>query len=169
MGKLQQIHHDVAGVDVGACKFFVGTDKSEVENFDTFTSGCHQLTEYLQGQNIKRVAMEATGVYWVTLYDMLSAAGIEVYVVNGRHVKHVPGRKTDVQDCMWIKELHSYGLLRNSFIAPGEVRQLRSYVRIRETHIESKVRAVQRIDKALVMMNIRLSSVLSDMQGASER
>jgi transposase len=167
MGKLQQIHHDVAGVDVGACKFFVGTEKSEVENFDTFTSGCHQLTEYLQGQNIKRVAMEATGIYWVTLYDMLSAAGIEVYVVNGRHVKHVPGRKTDVQDCMWIKELHSYGLLRNSFIAPGEVRQLRSYVRIRETHIESKVRAVQRIDKALVMMNIRLSSVLSDMQGAS--
>jgi transposase len=167
MSKLQQIHHHVAGVDVGACKFFVGTDESEVQNFDTFTSGCHQLTEYLQGQNIKSVAMEATGVYWVTLYDMLSAAGIEVYVVNGRHVKHVPGRKTDVQDCMWIKELHSHGLLRNSFIAPAEVRELRSYVRIRETHIESKVRAVQRIDKALVMMNIRLSSVLSDMQGAS--
>jgi len=111
--------------------------------------------------------MEATGVYWVTLYDMLSAAGIEVYVVNGRHVKHVPGRKTDVKDCMWIKELHSHGLLRNSFIAPGEVRELRSYVRIREKHIECKVSAVQRMDKALVMMNIRLSSVLTDMQGAS--
>jgi transposase len=167
MSKLQQIHHDVAGVDVGACKFFVGTNEGEVQNFDTFTCGCHQLTEYLQQHRIKSVAMEATGVYWVTLYDMLREAGIEVYVVNGRHVKHVPGRKTDVKDCMWIKELHSYGLLRNSFVAPAEVRELRSYVRIREKHIESKVSAVQRIDKALVMMNIRLSSVLSDMQGAS--
>jgi hypothetical protein len=167
MSKLQKVHHDAAGIDVGACKFFVGTDEGEVQNFDTFTCGCHQVTEYLQQHNIKSVAMEATGVYWVTLYDMLTAAGIEVYVVNGRHVKHVPGRKTDVKDCMWIKELHSHGLLRNSFIAPVEVRELRSYVRIREKHIESKVSAVQRMDKALVMMNIRLSSVLSDMQGAS--
>jgi transposase len=167
MSNLQKIHQDVAGVDVGACKFFVGTDEGEVQNFDTFTSGCYQLTEYLQQHNIKSVAMEATGVYWVTLYDMLSSAAIEVYVVNGRHVKHVPGRKTDVKDCMWIKELHSHGLLRNSFIAPAEVRELRSYVRIREKHIECKVSAVQRIDKALVMMNIGLSSVLSDMQGAS--
>ena len=141
--------------------------KAKFKIFDTFTCGCHQLTEYLQQHNIKSVAMEATGVYWVTLYDMLSAADIEVYVVNGRHVKHVPGRKTDVKDCMWIKELHSHGLLRNSFIAPAEVRELRSYVRIREKHIECKVSAVQRMDKALVMMNIRLSSVLSDMQGAS--
>ncbi len=167
MSKLQQIHHDVAGVDVGACKFFVGTDEGAVQSFDTFTKGCYELVEYLQQQNIKGVAMEATGVYWVTLYDMLTAAGMEVYVVNGRHVKHVPGRKTDVKDCMWIKELHSHGLLRNSFIAPAEVRELRSYVRIRESHIESKVTSVQRMDKALVMMNIRLSSVLSDMQGAS--
>jgi transposase len=126
-----------------------------------------EVVEHLQQQNIKRVALEATGVYWVTIYDMLMAAGIEVYVVNGHHVKHVPGAKTDVKDCLWIKELHSYGLLRNSFIAPIEVRELRSYVRIRERHIECKVSAVQRMDKALVMMNIRLSSVLSDMQGAS--
>lgn len=167
MSKLQKVHEHVAGIDVGACRFFVGTDESEVQNFNTFTSGSLEVVEHLQQQNIKRVAMEATGVYWVTLYDMLMSAGIEVYVVNGRHVKHVPGRKTDVKDCMWIKELHSYGLLRNSFIAPAEVRELRSYVRIREKHIECKVSAVQRMDKALVMMNIRLSSVLSDMQGAS--
>lgn len=111
--------------------------------------------------------MEATGVYWVTLYDMLTAVGIEVFVVNGRHVKHVPGRKTDVKDCMWIKELHSHGLLRNSFITPSEVRELRSYVRIRETQIEAKVRAVHRMDKALIQMNIRLSSVFTNMQGLS--
>jgi transposase len=73
----------------GATKFFLGTDADEVKNFDTFTSGCHEVTEYLQQQNVKSVAMEATGVYWTTLYDMLTSAGIEVYVVNGRHVKHV--------------------------------------------------------------------------------
>ena len=167
MSKLQKMHQDVAGIDVGATKFFVGTNEDEVKNFDTFTSGCYEVTEYLQQQNVKTVAMEATGVYWTTLYDMLTATGIEVYVVNGRHVRHVPGRKTDVKDCMWIKELHSHGLLRNSFVAPAEVRELRNYVRIREKHIECKVSAVQRMDKALVMMNIRLSSVLSDMQGAS--
>jgi len=111
--------------------------------------------------------MEATGVYWITLHDMLRAAGIEVFVVNGRHVKHVPGRKTDVQDCLWIKELHSYGLLRKSFIPDDEVIQLRHYMRIREKDIESKVRAVQRMDKALIMMNIRLSSVISAIQSVS--
>lgn len=167
MSKLQKVHSAAAGIDVGSCKFFVGTDDGEVRNFDTYTSGCHQLVEYLQQKNIKSVAMEATGVYWITLYDMLVAAGLEVFVVNGRHVRHVPGRKTDVQDCLWIKELHSYGLLRRSFIPAEEVIQLRHYMRIREKDIESKVRAVQRMDKALIMMNIRLTSVISAIQTAS--
>ena len=167
MSKLQKVHANAAGIDVGSCKFFVGTDDLEVQNFDTYTSGCHEVVEYLQQKNITSVAMEATGVYWITLHDMLRAAGIEVFVVNGRHVKHVPGRKTDVQDCLWIKELHSYGLLRKSFIPDDEVIQLRHYMRIREKDIESKVRAVQRIDKALIMMNIRLSSVISAIQTVS--
>lgn len=167
MSKLQKIHGAAAGIDVGSCKFFVGTEESEVQNFDTFTSGCHELTEYLQQKNITSVAMEATGVYWITLHDMLKAAGIEVCVVNGRHVKHVPGRKTDVQDCLWIKELHSYGLLRKSFIPNEEVLQVRHYMRIREKDIENKVGAVQRMDKALIMMNIKLSSVVSAVQSAS--
>jgi len=153
--------------DVGACKFFVGTEDDKVENFQTFTSGCYEVVEYLQQKKVSSVAMEATGVYWITLHDMLRDVGIEVYVVNGRHVKHVPGRKTDVQDCLWIRELHSHGLLRKSFIRPAEVLQLREYMRIRETDIESKVSAVQRMDKALVMMNIRLSSVLSGIQTVS--
>lgn len=167
MSKLKKVHDSVAGIDIGACKFYVGIENDEVQNFETFTSGCHEVVIYLQEHGIKSVAMEATGIYWIPLYDMLTAVGIEVYVVNGRHVKHVPGRKTDVKDCIWIKELHSYGLLRNSFMAPAEVRELRSYVRIRESQIESKVRAVHRMDKALVMMNIRLSSVLANMQGMS--
>lgn len=152
---------------MGSRKFFIGIENEEVRSFDTFTSGCHQAVEFLQQHSITSVAMEATGVYWVTLHDMLTDAGIEVDVVNGRHVKHVPGRKTDVKDCMWISELHSYGLLKKSFIPPAQVKEMRHYMRLRETHIQQKVKAVQRMDKALIMMNIRLSSVVSDLQGQS--
>jgi len=165
--KLQKIHAQGAGIDVGSRQFFVGIENEEVKSFDTFTSGCHQLVEYLQQHSITSVAMEATGVYWITLHDMLRAVGISVDVVNGRHVKHVPGRKTDVKDCMWISELHSYGLLKKSFIPDVMVKEMRHYVRLRENHIEQKVKAVQRMDKSLVMMNIRLSSVVSDLQGQS--
>lgn len=165
--KLQKIHAQGAGIDVGSRHFFVGIENQEVKSFDTFTSGCHQVVEYLQQHGITSVAMEATGVYWVVLHDMLKDVGIEAAVVNGRHVKHVPGRKTDVKDCMWISELHSYGLLKKSFIPDVQVKEMRHYMRLRENHIEQKVKAVQRMDKALVMMNIRLSSVVSDVQGQS--
>lgn len=165
--KLQKIHAQGAGIDVGSRQFFVGVENQEVRSFDTFTSGCHQVVEYLQQLGITSVAMEATGVYWMTLHDMLMDAGIKVDVVNGRHVKHVPGRKTDVKDCMWISELHSFGLLKKSFIPAVQVKEMRHYMRLRENHIEQKVKAVQRMDKALVMMNIRLSSVVSDLQGQS--
>jgi transposase len=166
-GKLQKIHARGAGIDVGSRQFFVGIENQEVKSFDTFTSGCHQVVEYLQQHAVTSVAMEATGVYWTTLHDMLMEVGIEVDVVNGRHIKHVPGRKTDVKDCMWISELHSYGLLKKSFIPAVQVKELRHYMRLRENHITQKVKSVQRMDKALVMMNIRLSSVVSDVQGQS--
>lgn len=126
-GKLKQIHQKAAGIDVGAAKFFVGIDgadgKDEVVNFETFTCGCKSLVSYLKEKEITTVAMEATGVYWKVLHAMLVEAGIEVCVANGRHVKHVPGRKTDVKDCAWIKELHSHGLLRGSFIPTGKCRK----------------------------------------------
>jgi transposase len=169
--KLKQIHQKAAGIDVGASKFFVGIDgpddKDEVVNFETFTCGCKALVSYLQEKEITTVAMEATGIYWKVLHAMLVEAGIEVCVANGRHVKHVPGRKTDVKDCAWIKELHSHGLLRGSFIPTGEVQQIRHYMRIREKCIDSKSDAVRRMDKALVCMNIRISTVISDIQGKS--
>jgi transposase len=168
-GKLKQIHQKAAGIDVGASKFFVGIDgadgQDEVVNFETFTCGCNALVSYLQEKEITTVAMEATGIYWKVLHAMLVEAGIEVCVANGRHVKHVPGRKTDVKDCAWIKELHSHGLLRGSFIPGGEVQEIRHYMRIREKCIDNKSDAVRRMDKALVCMNIRISSVLSDIQG----
>lgn len=163
--KLQKIHAQGAGIDVGSRQFFVGIENQDVESFDTFTNGCHQVVEYLQQHSVTSVGMEATGFYRVVLHDMLRYVGIEVAVVNGRHVKHVPGRKTDVKDCMWICELHSYGLLKKSFIPDVQVKEMRHYMRLRENHIEQKVKSVQRMDKALVMMNIRLSSVVSDVQG----
>lgn len=132
--KLQKIHAQGAGIDVGSRQFFVGIENQEVKSFDTFTSGCHQVVEYLQQHSITSVAMEATGVYWITLHDMLRDVGIEVAVVNGRHVKHVPGRKTDVKDCMWISELHSYGLLKKSFIPETQVKEMRHYMRLRKSY-----------------------------------
>ena len=169
--KLKQIHQNVAGIDVGASKFFVGVDgpngQDEVVNFETFTCGCKALVCYLLQKQITSVAMEATGIYWKVLHAMLVEAGIEVCVANGRHVKHVPGRKTDVQDCAWIKELHSHGLLRDSFIPAPEIEEIRHYMRIREKCLDNKSDAVRRMDKSLVCMNIRISTVISDIQGKS--
>jgi transposase len=168
---LKKMYEDVAGIDIGSKQFFVGIDtedgNGEVKNFETYTEGCNELLLHLQQKGIKKVAMEATGSYWKILYTILTNASIEVTVVNGRHVKHVPGRKTDVKDCIWIKELHSHGLLRGSFIPGSEVETLRYYMRIREKDIENKSDAVRRMDKALIGMNIRLSNAISDIQGKS--
>lgn len=168
---VKKMNEDVAGIDIGSRHFFVGVDsedgKGEVKNFETFTEGCYALLSYLQQKGIKKVAMEATGSYWKVLYTILANAGIEVTVVNGRHVKHVPGRKTDVKDCIWIKELHNHGLLRGSFIPNNDVETLRYYMRIREKYIENKADAARRMDKALIAMNIRISNVISDIQGKS--
>ena len=168
---LKKVNENVAGIDIGSKHFFVGVDsedeKGEVRNFETYTQGCYELLSHLQQKNIKRVAVEATGSYWKVLYGILTNAGIEVTVVNGRHVKHVPGRKTDVKDCIWIKELHSHGLLRGSFIPDSNVETLRYYMRIREKYIENKSHASRRMDKALIAMNIRISNVISDIQGKS--
>jgi transposase len=168
---LTRVNGDVAGIDVGSRLFFVGANaldgNGEVKSFDTYTDGCRQLLAYLRENGVRKVAMEATGCYWKVLYSMLAGDGIDVTVANGRHVKHVPGRKTDVKDCAWIKELHSYGLLRKSFVPAAEVEELRHYMRIREKDIENKSDAVRRMDKALVGMNIRLGNAISDIQGKS--
>jgi transposase len=169
--KIEKVHEDVAGIDIGSTKFFVGVDsandRDEVKSFDTYTQGCNDLLEHLKQKGIKKVGMEATGSYWQVLYGILTEGGIEVLVANGRHVKHVPGRKTDVKDCVWIKELHKHGLLRGSLIPKKEVETLRHYLRIREKYIENKADAVRRMDKALITMNLRISNVVSDIQGKS--
>ncbi len=111
--------------------------------------------------------MESTGVYWVVLYAILEEAGIEVYLVNGRDVKNVPGRKSDVKDCQWLRQLHSYGLLRKSFIPGNDIRTIRTYLRLRQDPIRSAATAVHLMQKALTQMNIRLAELISDITGAS--
>lgn len=167
MGKLEKIHPNAAGIDIGSEKIFVAIDGQEVKSFGTFTDFFYQAVEYLQQHSIQTVAMEATGVYWIVLYDMLDEAGIEVFLVNPTETKNVPGRKSDVQDCQWIQQLHSYGLLRKSFVPHGVIRELRVYVRLREDHIEMASTHVRHMQKALTMMNIRLHQAISQIQGVS--
>jgi len=164
---LEIVHPKAAGIDIGSQSFYVDAGEEEIKIFPTYTEGCHLLREYLTELGIKTVAMESTGVYWVILYSVLEDAGIEVYLVNGRDVKNVPGRKSDVKDCQWLRQLHSYGLLKKSFIPPDNVRKLRNYIRLRQDHIRAQATQVHLMQKALTQMNIRLTEVISDIMGAS--
>lgn len=168
MGKtLEIVHPDAAGIDIGSRSFFVDAGEEEIKVFSTFTDGCHALRDYLLTKKIKTVAMESTGVYWVILHAVLEEGGIEVYLVNGRDAKAVPGRKSDVKDCQWLRQLHAYGLLRKSFIPDESIRTLRNYMRLRQDHIRATAMQIRLMQKALTLMNIRLTEVISDITGAS--
>lgn len=167
MKKLEVIHPHAAGIDIGSKNFYVDAGEETIRIFPTFTQDCISLRDYLLSMGINTVAMESTGVYWVILYGVLEAAGIEVFLVNGRDVKNLPGRKSDVKDCQWLRQLHSYGLLRKSFIPGDGIRQLRSYLRLRQDHIRAGATQVHLMQKALIQMNIRLPEVISDITGAS--
>lgn len=164
---MKKIRKNCAGIDIGAKEFFVGLEGKEVKRFFTFTEEIEHLIAYLKDNKIESVAMEATGVYWFILYDMLDKAGFDVWLVDGRSTKQVPGRKTDVKDCQWIQQLHSYGLLNRCFIPDDAIRELRTYQRLREDHIRSAAMHVNHMQKALTRMNIRLKEVISQVHGAS--
>jgi transposase len=164
---MKKIRENAAGIDIGAMKVFVSIEDQEVKNFFTFTEDLEQLRDYLLKHKIKTVAMEATGVYWNILYEILDEAGIDVWLVDGRQTKQVPGRKTDVKDCQWIQQLHSYGLLNRCFVVESDIKELRSYQRLREDHIRSGAMHVNHMQKALTEMNIRLKEVLSQIHGTS--
>ena len=164
---MKKIRQHAAGIDIGAKKIFVSIENQPVKTFDCFTEDLEQLALYLVGHNIETVAMEATGVYWVILYDILMLHGLDVWLVDGRSTKQVPGRKTDVKDCQWIQQLHSYGLLNKCFIPDALVQELRAYQRLREDHIRSKAMHINHMQKALTLMNIRLPEVISQIHGAS--
>ncbi|MFW5852044.1 MAG: IS110 family transposase, partial [Bacteroidota bacterium] len=164
---MKKIRTNVADIDIGAKKVFTSVEGLPVVSHFTFTEYFILLKEYLHKHHVKSVAMEATGVYWVILYDILEESGIDVWLVDGRQTKQVPGRKTDVKDCQWIQELHSYGLLNRCLVVHGNIKELRSYIRLREDHIESSTMHINQMQKALTLMNIRLNEVLSQIHGAS--
>jgi transposase len=164
---MEKIRENAAGIDIGAKKVFAAIEGQEVRYFFTFTEDFEKLRDYLLGYKIKTVAMEATGVYWNILYEILEEAGIDVWLVDGRQTKQVPGRKTDVKDCQWIQQLHSYGLLNRCFVAEADIKELRAYQRLREDHIRSASMHINHMQKALTEMNIRLTEVLSQIHGVS--
>ena len=165
----EMVNSHAAGIDIGAEKIFVSVDGSAVVHFSTYTSDYHRCIDYLKGHKIERVAMEATGVYWIALYEMLERSGIGVCLVNPKEVKQVKGRKTDVKDCQWIQKLFSAGLLRESYVPAGKLKEVRMMVREREDIIEMGSTYVNKMQKALELMNIKLTNVLSQIQGKSGR
>ena len=168
---LERININVAGIDCGSAEHFVAVppdrDPAPVQPFKTFTSDLLRLADWLTTCRVTSVAMEATGVYWIPLYEILEARGFAVVLVNAKHVKNVPGRKSDVRDCEWLRELHSVGLLRGSFRPVDSLVALRAYLRHRETLIQSAGTYIQRMQKALVQMNVQLPLVVSDITGAT--
>jgi transposase len=168
---LKRIQPDAAGIDCGATSHFVAVpadrDPQPVREFSTFTPGLQQLADWLVQCGIKTVAMESTGVYWIPVYEVLEQRGIEVVLVNAHHVHNVRGRKSDIQDCQWLQELHSVGLLYASFRPAGAIVTLRSYVRHRQTLVESAATCINRMQKALDQMNLKLHHVLSDLTGVT--
>lgn len=163
----ETVHEDVAGIDIGAEKIFVSPDGKEVVSFETFSSSYRACAEYLLSKGIKKVAMEATGVYWIALYFMLEEQGIKACLVNPKETKQVKGRKTDVKDCQWIQKLFSAGILRSSFIPEGKYMELRQLVRERLDLIDMGSTYVNKMQKCLELMNIKLKEVISQIHGAS--
>ena len=162
---------DAAGLDIGASEIWacVPADRGTpaVRSFATFTPDLQALADWLSVCRVRTVAMESTGVYWVPVFEVLEAHGFEVYLVNARHIKNVPGRKSDVQDCQWIQRLHSYGFLRASFRPEAEIVVLRAYLRHRAMLIEHRAAHIQHMQKALQLMNVQLPRVLSDITGVT--
>ena len=169
--ELKIVHPDAAGIDVGNASHFVsvpaGRDADPVREFGSWTADLHRLAAWLKSCGIKTVAMQSTGVYWIALQDVLEQEGFEVYLVNARGTKNLPGRKSDVQECQWLMKLHAYGLLRNSFRPADEIRGVRTIWRQRGRLIESASEAIQQMQKALTTMNVQLANVISDISGAT--
>lgn len=169
--QLPVLHLHAAGIDIGAREIYVavppGSCERPVRSFPTFTEDLHALRDWLQECGVTTVAMESTGVYWIPLFQILEAAGIEVCLVNARHCKNLPGRKTDVQDCQWLQYLHSVGLLRGSFRPADQVCAVRTVLRHRDALVRGAGRCVSHLHKALTQMNVQLHHVISDLTGVT--
>jgi len=168
---LEVVHPDAAGIDIGNESHYVAvppTRESEpVRRFGCTTAELKSMADWLKQCRIRTVAMQSTGVYWIAVFDILEEAGFEVYLVNARETKNLPGRKSDVQESQWLMKLHTYGLLRNSFRPSQEIRTIRTYWRQRNDLVRSAARHIQRMQKAMTQMNVQLANVLSDVSGVT--
>lgn len=168
---LEVIHPDAAGIDIGNESHYASVppdrDNQPVRCFGCTTAELKAMAAWLKQCGIRTVAMQSTGVYWVAVFDILEQTGFEVFLVNARDTKNLPGRKSDVQESQWLMKLHTYGLLRNSFRPSQEIRTMRTYWRQRNDLVQSGARHIQRMQKALTQMNLQLANVLSDVSGAT--
>jgi transposase len=168
---LEIVHPNAAGIDVGGSAHWVAIspdrDPEPVRCFGCFTADLHAMARWLVEKGVRSVAMQSTGVYWMPVLEVLEEHGLEVYLVNAQHTKNAPGRKSDIQECQWLLKLHAFGLLNNSFQPSDEIRIARTLWRHRGHLVEQASSTIQRMQKALIEMNVQLTSVLSDISGVS--
>ena len=168
---LEIVNRNVAGIDVGNETHYVAVppsrDPQPVQEFGSWTTDLERMADWLKTCGIETVVMQSTGVYWIALYDVLEKRGFKMCLANARHTKNLPGRKSDVQESQWLLKLHTYGLLRNSFRPPDEIRALRSLWRLRDRHVKEAARTVQHMQKSMITMNVQLSNTISDLSGTT--
>ena len=168
---LKMVNPAAAAIDIGSTMHMAAVNPDAcdmpVRAFGTFTQDLHDLADWFEACGVTSVAMESTGVYWIPAFEVLEARGFDVILVNARYAKNVPGRKTDVSDAGWLRQLHSYGLLRGSFRPASEIATLRAYLRQRERLVEYAAAHIQHMQKALMEMNLQLHHVVSDITGAT--
>jgi len=168
---LQHINLYAAGIDVGSRSHFVavpeGSSEPPVREFESFTDDLHRMAEWLIACGVTTVVMESTGIYWIPVFEILESKGLDVKLVNARHVKNVPGRKSDVLDCQWLQRLHTYGLLEGAFRPTEQVCALRAYVRQRMNLVRYASSHIQHMQKAMAQMNLQLVNVVSDITGTT--
>lgn len=168
---LKMVNPAAAAIDIGSTMHMAAVSPdvcdTPVRAFGTFTQDLHDLADWFEACGVTSVAMESTGVYWIPAFEVLEARGFDVILVNARYAKNVPGRKTDVSDAGWLRQLHSYGLLRGSFRPVAEIATLRAYLRQRERLVEYGAAHIQHMQKALMEMNLQLHHVVSDITGAT--
>ena len=169
--QLQHVNLHAAGIDIGATAHFVAVppdaDPQPVRQFGTFTADLHRIADWLAACGVETVVMESTGVYWIPLFELLEERGFHVLLVNAHHVKNVSGRKSDVLDCQWLQQLHTFGLLSGAFRPADEIVVLRSYLRQRTAVVQGAAMHIQHMQKALQQMNLLLHQVVSDITGVT--
>jgi transposase len=168
---LRHINAHAAGIDIGSKSHFVavpeGVDEQPVREFSSFTDDLERMADWLDACGVTTITMESTGIYWIPVFEILDSRGFEVKLVNARHVKNVPGRKSDVLDCQWLQQLHTYGLLQGAFRPADQVCSLRAYVRQRMNLVRYAASHIQHMQKALAQMNLQLTNVVSDITGTT--